>query len=563
MNTSSELYKSILAGNHSFEVKVNISATAEGLVQSSTDYGMDVLTSLSSRRSVFGTGSPRLGLAPSGELALSLYVESGAVPRMATIRPYFRVVNDTQQSEWIAKGVYFVDTREADTTTGLLTLHAYDAMLKGEQSYPSTSHLWPAADLDVVTEIASFLGVAVDAQTTSLMTAGFMIPLPAQYTLRETLQYIAALYGGSFVITDSNTLRLIPLWSVKSEADAPLGGTHRLTAAPAFPACAGVRFLVDNEQEVFAGDETGYVYEISCPFATAATAEGLVPSGSAADRLLTKMQGFVYRPFSAEAAVVNPACELGDTLSILDGSGGSFLSGLFSSSLVFDSLCAASVSAPEDEELDHEYPYIPATERSFTRRIQNVQSELTLQAQQIAAKVSRTGGDPSSFGWYLDADKFELRSNGSVVMLVNSSGLSVDGVVNAASGNIGGCTIEDGVLKVYNANIENLNASKITAGTLNSNRIGDYSLTSSKIDDYAVVSRTIAGSAVSYGKTSFQSTLDQVGTNKANIDTLYGYFEGSASFSSVLTGSLAINWHYLGLETITIGGVNRKVVTWT
>jgi len=563
MNSTSTLYNSIYSGIHRFEVKVNISATAEGLVQSSTDYGMDVLTSLNSNRSVFGSGSPRLGLAPAGELSLSLYLNSASVPRMAEIRPYFRVVNDTRQSEWIAKGVYFVDTREADTTTGLLTLHAYDSMLKGEQAYPSTSHSWPAADLDVVTEIASFLGVKVDAQTTSLMTAGFMIPLPAQYTLRETLQYIAALYGGSFVITDANTLRLIPLWSVKSEADAPLGGTHRLTAAPAFPACTGVRFLLDNDQEVFAGDETGYVYEIACPFATAATAEGLVPSGSAADRLLTKMQGFIYRPFAAEVAVVNPACELGDTLSVPDGSGGTFLTGLFSSNLVFDSLCAASVSAPEDEELDHEYPYIPATERSFTRRIQNVQSELTLQAQQIAAKVSRTGGDPSSFGWYLDADKFELRSNGSVVMLVNASGLSVDGVVNAASGNIGGCTIEGGVLKVYNANIENLNASKITSGTLNSNRIGDYSLTSSKIDDYAVVSRTIAGSAVSYGKTSFQSTLDQVGTNKANIDTLYGYFEGSASFSSVLTGSLAINYHYLGLETITIGGVNRKVVTWT
>ena len=544
MNSTSTIYKSIFSAIHRFEVKVAIGGT---------DYGMNVLTSLNSNRSVFGSGSPHLGLAPAGELSLSLYLDSGSVPRMAEIRPYFRVVNDTQQSEWIAKGVYYVDTREADTTTGLLTLHAYDAMLKGEQAYPSTSHLWPAADLDVVTEIASFLGVTVDAQTTSLMTAGFMIPLPAQYTLRETLQYIAALYGGSFVITDANTLRLIPLWSVKSEADAPLGGTHRLTAAPAFPACTGVRFLVDNEQELFAGDETGYVYEITCPFATRA----------AADRLLTKMQGFVYRPFAAEAAVVNPACELGDTISVPDGSGGTFLTGLFSSNLVFDSLCAASVSAPEDEELDHEYPYIPATERSFTRRIQNVQSELTLQAQQIAAKVSRAGGDPSSFGWYLDADKFELRSNGSVVMLVNASGLSVDGVVNAASGNIGGCTIEDGVLKVYNANIENLNASKITSGTLNSNRIGDYSLTSSKIDDYAVVSRTIAGSAVSYGKTSFQSTLDQVGTNKANIDTLYGYFEGSASFSSVLTGSLAINYHYLGLETITIGGVNRKVVTWT
>lgn len=544
MNYTSSLYKSIFSGIHRFEVKVNIAGT---------DHGMNVLTSLNSNRSVFGSGSPCLGLAPAGELSLSLYLNSASVPRMAEIRPYFRVVNDTQQSEWIAKGVYFVDTREADTTTGLLTLRAYDSMLKAEQQYPSVEHTWPYSDIDTVREIASFLRVGIDAQTTELMTAGFLIPLPAQYTLRETLQYIAALYGGSFVITDSNTLRLIPLWSVKSEADAPLGGTHRLTAAPAFPACTGVRFLLDNDQELFAGDETGYVYEITCPFATQA----------AADRLLTKMQGFVYRPFAAEAAVINPACELGDTLSVPDGLGGTFLTGLFSSNLVFDSLCAASVSAPEDEELDHEYPYIPATERSFTRRIQNVQSELTLQAQQIAAKVSRTGGDPSSFGWYLDADKFELRSNGSVVMLVNATGLSVDGVVNAASGNIGGCSIEDGVLKVYNANIENLNASKITSGTLNSNRIGDYSLTSSKIDDYAVVSRTIAGSAVSYGKTSFQSTLDQVGTNKANIDTLYGYFEGSASFSSVLTGSLAINYHYLGLETITVGGVNRKLVTWT
>ena len=126
MNSTSTLYKSIFSGIHRFEVKVNISGT---------DYGMNVLTSLNSNRSVFGSGSPRLGLAPAGELSLSLYLDSGSVPRTAEIRPYFRVVNDTQQSEWITKGVYFVDTREADTTTGLLTLHAYDAMLKGEQAY--------------------------------------------------------------------------------------------------------------------------------------------------------------------------------------------------------------------------------------------------------------------------------------------------------------------------------------------------------------------------------------------------------------------------------------------
>ena len=125
---------------------------------------------------------------------------------------------------------------------------------------------------------------------------------------------------------------------MKTSADAPLGGTHRLTAAPAFPACTGVRFLVDNEQALFAGNENGYVYEISCPFATQA----------AANRLLTKLQNFVYRPFTAEAAVINPACELGDTIAVPDGLGGTFLSGLFSSDLVFDSICAASVAAPDE-----------------------------------------------------------------------------------------------------------------------------------------------------------------------------------------------------------------------
>jgi len=144
---------------------VNIAATAEGLVQSSTDYGMNVLTSLNSYRSVFGSGSPRLGLAPAGELSLSLYLNSASVPRMAEIRPYFRVVNDTQQSEWIAKGVYYVDTREADTTTGLLTLHAYDAMLKGEQVHRPGEK---AGSLRLLEEVRQGPGRRLDA--------GFLCP---------------------------------------------------------------------------------------------------------------------------------------------------------------------------------------------------------------------------------------------------------------------------------------------------------------------------------------------------------------------------------------------------
>ena len=554
MISTSSLYRSIIAAVHRFEVKLSINGV---------DYGMDALTSLRTSLAVFGSGSPKPGLAPAGEIAVSLYPGSAAIPRMAELRPYVRAVNDTQQSEWIPRGVYYIDTRETDTATGLLTLRGYDAMLKGETSYPSTSHSYPYPDIGIVRDCASALGVTLDNRTTAFMTGNFQIPLPAQYTVRETLQYIAALYGGSFVISDAGALRLVPLWSLSSSADVSIGSARGLSAAAAFPACTGVRFLIDDETEVFAGDETGYVYELSCPFATQA----------AANRLLNLMRGFVYRPYAAEGAVLDPAAEPGDTVSVPDGSGGTVLSGLLSRGTVFDSLCAATVAAPEDEELDHEYPYASSQERSFSRRLQSVRSELTLQAEQIQARVTRTGGSASSFGWYLDADKFQLLSNGSVVLLANSAGLTVSGTVNATAGEIGGCTIQNRTLKIANANIDTLNASKITAGTLNVDRIQNGSITGTKLDDYTVsstniddgaaVNRVIGSSAVSYGKTSFQSTLDQVGTNKANIDTLYGYFEGSAQFSSLLAGSIALNSHYLSLETITIGGVNRKVVCWT
>jgi len=548
MQSTSALYQSIISGLHRFEVKVNISGT---------DYGMDTLTSLQTSRSVFGDGSPEPGHAPAGSIRVSLYADSDSIPRMAAMTPYVRVVNDTQQSEWIAKGTYYIDTREENTETGLLTLTGYDAMLKGESSYPSTSHVWPSTDITVVREIATFLGVTVDARTTALMTSAFEIPLPAQYTVRETLGNIAALYGGSFVLTDQNSLRLICLWDLAQQADVTLGSTHRLTKSPAFPACTGVRFLTEDDTEITAGTATGYVYELSCPFATQA----------AADALLNRMQGFVYRPWAADSAILDPAAEPGDTVNV-----GAFLSGLYSCDLNFDSICAATVSAPQDEALDHEYPYETMQNRKYNRKIRNMESELSIQADAIAARVTKTGGDSSSFGWYLDSDKFQLLSNGSEVMLVNASGLTVRGHIVATAGTIGGCSIENGTLKIQSANIDSINASQITAGTLSVARIASKSLTGGKIADEtldankladsAVVNRTIGSSAVSYGKTSFQGTLDQVGTNKANIDTLFGYFSGAASFSSVLTGSLAINSHYLSLDTITIGGVSRKVVTW-
>ena len=259
MISTSTLYNQIFSGPHSKEVKLRIAGA---------DYGMDVLTSLRTSLATFGSGSPAVGLAPAGEISASLRLASSQVPRMAALQPFVRLVNDTQQSEWLPQGTYYVDTRQADSS-GVLTLHGYDGMLKADRPAPYSTLQWPAPDTDVVAEICSILGLTVDSRTTALMTSGFRIPLPAQYTMRETLRFIAALYGGSFILTASNTLRLLPLWQRGSSADHDLtASVHNISVSPAFPACTGVRFLTENDTEFFAGNETGYVYEISSPFAT-------------------------------------------------------------------------------------------------------------------------------------------------------------------------------------------------------------------------------------------------------------------------------------------------------
>ena len=556
MHTKSALYETILAGDHRVETKVDIG---------SYTYSLDTLVEMRTSRAAFGTDAPTIGLAPAAQIFIKVRASSANIPRMATIKPYFRIVNDSsQRSEWIPKGTYFLDTRKINTD-GTVELTGYDAMLKTERVQPWSELNWPARDIDEVGEIATIIGVTVDSATTSRMNQAFSIPLPVGYTMRETLQYIAALYGGSFIISERNTLQLVCIWNRKAASNADIiietstdGCMQRLETERDFTACSGVKFVKEDGTTISGGSTSGYVFEIDCPWATQ----------TAANWLSTQMNGFVYRVFTGEGAIIDLAAEIGDTIAI-DGSAYSLLE----YDTAFDSLGASDIGCPGEESLDHEYPYQSSTERAFVRKMSGFQSELTQQASQIAAKVSRTGGDPRSFGWYLDADAFTLASDSAYVMIVNDEGLTVNGTVNATAGNIGGCQIQNGTLHVANANIDNLNAGKITAGTLDTGRIGSSSITGAKIADYTLasthmsdgsaVNRVIGNSAVSYTKTSFQGTLDQVGTNTANIDTLYGYFTGSAHFQNCqIDGIFMFGGKYIGTTQKTVDGRTLYYLEW-
>ena len=54
-------------------------------------------------------------------------------------------------------------------------------------------------------------------KTTAILTSAYKFGLPAGYTMRETLEHIAAAYGGNFVISMENKLLFVPLYGLDPE----------------------------------------------------------------------------------------------------------------------------------------------------------------------------------------------------------------------------------------------------------------------------------------------------------------------------------------------------------
>lgn len=209
----------LLAPNHYYETRARIDGTY---------YGQDTLISVKTDLKMFSTEQPSVGGCLSGELTLSMLKPSAIISRMAKIELFARIRAGSSYAEWIPQGVFYIDTRETtnnDDGLPVLTIHAYDTMLKAEQMFPSTTGGWPKSDLDVVKLIAYYLGLqptstgtaGVDPRTIALMTNGYSISMPGGYTLREALGNIAAMYAGNWVISLENKLLLIPINGIPEE----------------------------------------------------------------------------------------------------------------------------------------------------------------------------------------------------------------------------------------------------------------------------------------------------------------------------------------------------------
>lgn len=200
-----------------------------------------------------------------------------------------------------------------------------------------------------------------------------------------------------------------------------------LDVSPQFNGYSGVEIVVDDKTTYFAGNTNGRVITIQNPWGTQ----------EQADNILSSLQGFSYQPYTASGALLDPAAEIGDGVS-LNG----LYSGLYRISRNYSSLMATEIAAPQDEEIDHEYPFETKGNREITRKFMAVESEFTLQSNEIAAKVSKTSPEgQTSFSWNLTDSAWEVKSNGNTIFKVDNSGAEVTGVIKATSGKIGNFNI--------------------------------------------------------------------------------------------------------------------------
>lgn len=285
--------------------------------------------------------------------------------------------------------------------------------------------------------------------------------------------------------------------------NVPLGKQiESMDTSPKFQPYSGVEITLNDEESVFVGNRTGRVLEISNPWGTKQQAQNILNS-------LTST-GFQYQPYTASGSLLNPAAELGDGVTI-----NGLYSGIYKLSRNYDALMSAEIAAPQDEEVDHEYPYEPKQDRVYKREIGEAKAQIKINqdsieaevlrassaegtlssritqtansitaevtratnaegtlssrisqnATSISAKVSKSGGSSSSFGWTLTDSSWALSSGGSTVFKATSSGIEVKGKITATSGYIGdsssGFTIK--ATSIYNG-----------MGSLNSGANGIY-----------------------------------------------------------------------------------------
>lgn len=205
-----------------FSNRITFGGTAILVATTGADSGFSEssIISMSTQKSIFSDSNPTVGNCIAGQIAVEMIRPKGDIPRRARLAPYVRLTNGKELSEWIPKGVFFIDHREySGGENERMVLNGYDNIILTEDEFPSSTNEWPRTDVDVVRDIANEIGSYVDKRTVQIMNKGYKINYPVGYSMREVLENISAMYGGSFIMSDIGEILLVTMFGIPKETN--------------------------------------------------------------------------------------------------------------------------------------------------------------------------------------------------------------------------------------------------------------------------------------------------------------------------------------------------------
>lgn len=386
-------------------------------------------------------------------------------------------------------------------------------------------------------------------------------------------------------------------------------------SSPEFDGFSKVTIIVSDEIEYSAGTDSGRTLRLNNPWGTPEMAKNI----------LETVRGFQYQPYTAEGAFLDPAVELGDGITANNVYGG-----VYTQRLKFGSKLTATVAAPEDEEINHEYPYKSKPNKEITREakmlraslaieadrittevrnrenaISEVYSAITIQANRITqevtdrtkadsslsatidvqakkieTKVSKTGGNASSFGWTLTDSDWTIKGNGRDILKATRAGLEVYGKITATTGSIGGFDILSNYLSYNNQTWGGTNTTGIylgisgiqmgrdfkvdstgnltaRSGTFNGTiyaeniSYGDYS--GGYLNGGAIAGGSLYGDRLVANTITTDYTDTGINGSLGRADAAYNVVNGYSKFSTLIGSTLSADDIKLGSDSRTLG----------
>lgn len=282
-----------------------------------------------------------------------------------------------------------------------------------------------------------------------------------------------------------------------------------------------VTLLVDDENSLTAGDDTGMEVIASCPHAT----QPMV------NALLQTMKGYQYQAYEAGAANIDPAAELGDGVTV---------GGIYSplSKLSDDGRGYAGISSPGEAEMEDEYPAEGYITQEFNRKIAETRTTITKTSEEIMLKVEG-----------IDGKYTEVKTTLDGLTVTDASGTT----------KINGSSIKTDNLYVDAANINGtLTADQIQTGSI---RVGDLKdgsnyATKTYVDNNAGLSASEVDSAIETYIDGTSITAEKLRGRTVELLASSNQSIGSIELAYTTTGyGISINTTYGGIQLNSGGNI--------